>query len=235
MIDRAPLTALLAAHPDAVADVFALLATTGAREQELTTKDVVPQLDAAGRPIALDLVHQILHAGLFAERSAAPAAVAPSPSPVDLKMDMHAPATSLRPLDGFTRAARYDDAHRRSIWYRQNLDGSLELRAGREGGDAHVRLVRGEIVTAETIGALANLLRCNAYATEETEDAWILDEVDEHVGPFDLREQNRTLDAEQIDRLCRANMIAGRPWGCAEVDALAFHGVNTHPTTRIVR
>lgn len=127
-----------------------------------------------------------------------------------------------RPLDGFKRAARYDSARRRSIWYRQNQDGSLELRAGREGGDEHMRLAPGEVVTADTLTSLAELLRCNAWATEMTEDALSLDEVDEHMGPFGLRAQNRALDAEQIDRLCRANMRNGRPWGCAEVDLLAL-------------
>lgn len=130
-----------------------------------------------------------------------------------------------RPLDGFKRAARYDSARRRSIWYRQNQDGSLEMRAGREGGDDHVRLAPGDVVTAETIASLAELLRCNAWATELTElteDALSLDEVDEYVGPFGLRAQNRALDAEQIDRLCRANMRDGRPWGCADVDLLVL-------------
>ncbi len=140
-----------------------------------------------------------------------------------------------RILDGFTRAARYDDAHRRSIWYRENPDGSLEMRAGREGGDDHVRLAPGDVVTAKTLAALASLLRCNAWATEQTERVWNLDEVDEHVGPFGFWEQDRALNAEQIDRLCRANMVAGRPWGSAEVDMLALCGAGTDADAEVKR
>ncbi len=43
--------------------------------------------------------------------------------------------------DGFHRIGRIDNARRRSLWLREEVD-AIELRAGREGRDASVRIER---------------------------------------------------------------------------------------------
>lgn len=64
--DTASIAFLLADRPDEVADVFAMLATTDARDARADGKDLAHQLNTARRPISMDLTVRILHAGWVA-------------------------------------------------------------------------------------------------------------------------------------------------------------------------
>lgn len=56
----------------------------------------------------------------------------------------------------------HDTSERRGIWFRRTSDGSLEIRAGREGDDEHV-VLRSTEVAPETIEAIENCLLVGAW------------------------------------------------------------------------
>ncbi len=55
--------------------------------------------------------------------------------------------------------------HRRGLWYRI-ADAGIEVCAGREGDDDHVKLRVGELVTAQQIAELAGCLESVVWARD---------------------------------------------------------------------
>lgn len=124
---------------------------------------------------------------------------------------------------GWKRAAAFDSCERRSIWYRENDDGSIELCGGREGDDEYVMIAPGSEVTAEIVRGIEGVLRHNAWAVEQDCQAVTgLEEQDYYVGRDGTYRQCRSLTGEDTWKKCRSNMIEGRPWGCAEAELWEF-------------
>lgn len=74
--------------------------------------------------------------------------------------------------DGFHRIGRLCDAGRRSLWLREEAD-AFELRAGREGDDAHVRVTSEHPMYRE----LSEVLSAARFAAEyEQRQGLALDE-----------------------------------------------------------
>jgi hypothetical protein len=73
----------------------------------------------------------------------------------------------LRPInrglasDGFHRVGCLDEAGRRSLWLREEGD-AIEIVAGREGGDASLRVTRAD----PSFGALSDVMSCARFAAE---------------------------------------------------------------------
>jgi hypothetical protein len=60
---------------------------------------------------------------------------------------------------GFVRATPYDDAGRRAMWIKFDpATTTLEIRAGREGGDCYVSLAAGQTLDARTVLELLDAL-----------------------------------------------------------------------------
>ncbi len=81
--------------------------------------------------------------------------------------------------EGFHRIGRIDAQGRRSLWLREEID-AIELRAGREGRDAHVRITSEHPCYNE----LRCIMACARFAAEWEDDLGAgLDEsfaLDEH-------------------------------------------------------
>lgn len=60
----------------------------------------------------------------------------------------------------------HDPSGRRGIWY-EVQDGTLIVKAGREGDDAQAVLRPGEVLTADTIAALVGCLDVGAWMLED--------------------------------------------------------------------
>jgi len=70
----------------------------------------------------------------------------------------------------WTLIAMHDEAGRRGVWYRADIEpgsqvNTIELCAGREGGDDFVRLRIGETLTYEKMQKLLQLLSTGSWMT----------------------------------------------------------------------
>lgn len=65
-----------------------------------------------------------------------------------------------------------DPQGRRGLWVRMNgaPDTEIELCAGREGDDAHVRLYEGQVIDKRTIYLLRDVIDYLRYAAELLDD-----------------------------------------------------------------